>query len=148
MKKLLALLIPLFLCRCSTMERSVGLGAAVGLGTGVVAGKAVHFNMKGVALSTTAGLLTGAVSGYLLHRLFSKDETQSQPIPNRDAILPALRDPQTQSIWVPDQITGSRYIQGHWIYEIQSPSTWQLSPTDGEQSPKREAGETKGTSNE
>ena len=131
MKRSLLFLTPFILCQCSSMERSIGLGAGIGAAGGVAAGYAANFNTKGMALTTTTGALTGALAGYLIHKWSEKDPAAPLP-PGIPPQIPMLKDAQTESIWIPDRIEDSRFIQGHWIYEIRSPSTWALSDSEKE----------------
>lgn len=131
MKRTLLFLTPFILCQCSSMERSIGLGAGIGAAGGVAAGYAANLNMKGMALTTTTGALTGALTGYLIHK-WSEKEPTAPPPPGIPPQNPLLKDAQTESIWIPDRIEDSRFIQGHWIYEIRSPSTWALSDSEKE----------------
>jgi len=37
---------------------------------------------------------------------------------------PSLTKPKLRSMWVPDQIEGNKYIEGHYIYIIEDPGSW------------------------
>lgn len=40
------------------------------------------------------------------------------------AEFPHLTKPKLRSMWVPDQIEGNKYIEGHYIYIIEDPGSW------------------------
>lgn len=132
MKRLVLMMAPFLLCQCSSMERSVGLGAGIGAAGGVAAGYAANFNMKGMALTTTTGALMGAFIGYLAHKRSDDGNAALASVPGVSVQSPFLRDADTESIWIPDRIEDSRYIQGHWIHEIRNPSTWALTEKEKE----------------
>ena len=38
--------------------------------------------------------------------------------------FPHLTKPKLRSMWVPDQIEGNKYIEGHFIYLIEDAGSW------------------------
>ena len=44
--------------------------------------------------------------------------------PKSEGIFPSLTKPKLRSMWVPDQIEGNKYIEGHFIYVIEDSGSW------------------------
>ena len=128
MKKVIVFLLPLLLCRCSTMGGSIGLGAGIGAGAGFTTSKFAHYNTKGTLVLTASGALIGAVLAALLHR----DPPTQIPPSDLNGNPPPLRDAETDVIWVPDSIQDGKFVEGHRLWNIRSPAHWQLHPANPE----------------
>ena len=126
MKKIIVLMLPLLLCRCSTMGGSIGLGAGIGAGAGFASSKIAQYNTKGTIVLTASGLLIGGVLGALFH----KDQPSQMPISGLNGNPPPLRDAETDVIFVPDSIQDGKFIEGHRMWNIKSPAHWQLYPAN------------------
>ena len=80
----------------------------------------MHVNQKGgfVILVVTSFLLTGCAS--LSGVWFGDNKAGSSSM----ATPPKLSTPRYQTIWVPDKIEGTRYIEGHRIHIIEEAGRW------------------------
>ena len=126
MKKIIAFILPLLLCRCSTMGGSIGLGASIGAGAGFTASKFAQYNTKGTVVLTASGALIGGLLGALFHR----DPIGPMSISGLNGNPPPLKDADTDVIWVPDSIQDGKFIEGHRLWNIRSPAHWQHYPAE------------------
>lgn len=143
MKKIILFMLPLLLCRCSTMGGSIGLGAGIGAGAGFTASKIAEYNTKGTLVLTASGALIGGVLGALLH----KDPPSQIPISSLNVVPPPLKDADTDMIFVPDSIQDGKYVECHRVWTIRSPAHWQLYPANPEKdetTKKKKGNEEKG----
>lgn len=113
-------------CGCATMGESVGLGAAIGGTTGAVIGnQAGSGSTRGA--STFQGALIGAgfgaLIGYLGKHFEKKKEDKIQLMPDVKG-TPMLTAPRVRRVWIPAEIDGEKYIDGHYIYVIEKSSSW------------------------
>ncbi len=126
MKAFSLILITLMISACSSMEKSIGLGAAVGGTLGGAIGNADgSYNRD---KSTMQGAAIGAVLGGLIGYAAHKNETKKQVTVNGKVELepkaPSLTAPKVRRVWVPARIEGDRYIDGHFEYVIEKTVTW------------------------
>lgn len=136
MKKLIILILPLLLCRCSTMGTSIGLGAGIGAASGFTTSRLAEYNTKGTLILTASGLLIGGALGALLHKNPEPDQSQI-PANLLHGKPPSFKESDTDVIFVPDSIQDGKYIEGHRIWTL-SPSHWQLSQEKEEELEKNE----------
>lgn len=139
MKKLFILILPLVLCRCSTMVKSISLGAGIGVASGFTTSRFAEYNTKGTVVLTVSGLLIGGALAALLHKDPPPELSQ---IPLLNGKPPSLKDADTDMIFVPDLVQDGKYVEGHRIWTIRSPAYWQLEPAKPE---KGEEDSSKGT---
>lgn len=124
---------------CATQNKSVGLGGAIGAGTGAMLGgiadpgKDNELRTRNVVVGAALGGMAGMIAGSVLH-----DETEKQ---KREAFLkgrasapqaepgvvPSLKSPKVESRWIEGRIQGNRYIEGHFEYIIIEPARWDES---------------------
>jgi len=114
---------------CSTLKKSLALGAGSGAATGALLGSQIDSQkrQRGALIGAASGALIGGLASYLLHRDRKKSAKvlTSQILSGiNDKSIPALKYPQVKRVWVPDQIEEDRYIKGHFIYLIDRPSVW------------------------
>ncbi len=129
MKKLNLILVTLIACSCSTLERSIGLGATLGGTAGALIGnsegKGNHRDkstLQGAAIGASLGALIG-YAGYEGKK--QKTETKSpQKEMGLEPKAPSLTAPKVRRVFVPSRIEGERYIEGHYMYVIEKTSTW------------------------
>ena len=127
MIRLSILIISLFVTACASTGESIGLGAATGGTIGALIGNQAgegklrdKQTLQGAAIG--AGL--GALIGYAAYK--GKQEKQNMKI--EDVHLgekaPSLTAPKVRRVWVPAQIEGEKFIEGHYMYVIEKTSTW------------------------
>lgn len=126
MKLLTLITLSIMISACSSMEKSIALGAAIGGSAGGAIGNADgSYNRD---KSTVQGAAIGAVLGGLIGYAAHKHEGKKQITPNGKAELepkaPSLTAPKVRRVWVPARIEGDRYIDGHFQYVIEKTSTW------------------------
>lgn len=128
MKNLAKIIVPLMLTSCSTVEKSIGLGAAIG-GTagGAIGNRDGSYNRDKATMQGAAiGAILGGLIGYAAHK--DKSKTQS---PNIEKVglepkAPSLTAPRVRRVFVPARIEGDRYIDGHYEYVIEKTSGWSM----------------------
>jgi hypothetical protein len=127
-----------FLAACATQNKSVGLGAALGGGTGALVGsiadpgKNGKYRTRNIILGTAIGGMAGAVAGSAIH-----DETERK---KKEAFLkgqasaplgsgspPNLSSPKVETRWIEGRAVGNRYIEGHFEYIIIEPARWEAT---------------------
>lgn len=140
MKKLIFILTPLLLCRCASMEKSIGLGVGIGAASGISAAQMAHYNAKGNIVLGVGGALIGGAIAALLH----KNQTEkpvSLPVTNiMKGSQPPLADPEKDVILVPDKIEGDHFVEKHKIWTIKKPARWQLRDGQSRESENEEEG--------
>lgn len=136
MKKLIILTLPLLLCRCSTIPKSIGLGACIGAASGFTASRFAEYNTKGSVVLTASGALIGGALAALLHKDLPTDLSQA-PGGLLNERPPSLKNAETDVIWVPDSVQDEKYIEGHRVFIIQNPAHWQLYPAIEDEEEKR-----------
>lgn len=123
-RELLNAAVVLTLTSCATIEKGTLLGAAIGGGTGL----AVSASSENTSQQKVTGLAIGALVGGVIGYFASKDRIKKSKLvrvePGQPEFSPKLRRPEVRRVWVPDQINGEEYEQGHWKYLIQTPSVW------------------------
>ena len=139
MKKLIFLLMPFLLCRCASIEKSVGLGVGIGAASGIAASQIAHYNTKGTVVLGLSGAVIGGVLAALLHK--NPPET-STPVPAVSVLKgnsPPLKNAEQDAIWVPDKIEGDRFEEGHRVFLIKKPAHWQLKDGDSKDADEAES---------
>ena len=114
---------------CQTSKDStmlgLGVGSIVGAGFGAAAGASNGKESKGALTGAAVGAALGGLMGFLDHKERSKKFLKKEKFGfKRSNGEPYLTDPQVRKIWVPEKINGNKYEAGHWMYIIQTPSTW------------------------
>lgn len=130
MKTLNICISTLLLSSCSTPEKSIGLGAAIGGSIGGAIGNQSGSGGQRDA-STIQGLAIGAALGSLIGYAgyAGKKETKAKPDLRVEPLGqmpqgPSLSAPKVRRVWVPAQIEGDKYIDGHFVYVIEKTSQW------------------------
>lgn len=110
---------------CSSVGKSVTLGAVVGGSAGAVIG---HQQGKGDPKKRATGAALGAglggLIGYFANRKKNTQKSKKEAAKTSKEMAPLLSRPRGKRIWVKDQVKGKRYIRGHWEYIIQENSEW------------------------
>lgn len=122
---------------CATQSKSMALGGVVGMGTGAAIGGIVDPGSNGQyrtrnviigsALGGVAGLVTGAAIqssiGTQKKEAFEQGKKQTQPTPSGER--PQLSEPKVEAYWMEGEISGNRYVEPHWEYQIIEPARWE-----------------------
>ena len=135
--QLLAITIVFLMGGCATANKSIGLGGAIGAGTGAIAGgladpgKDGEYRTRNVIVGTTIGGLAGMLTGSVIHSDMEDEKREayqkgraSAPSP-KNGVMPALKNPKVESKWVEAHTSGNRYIEGHFEYIITEPARWE-----------------------
>jgi hypothetical protein len=126
----------IFSTGCATQGKSIGLGGAIGAGTGAVLGGIAtrdgEYRTRNVIIGAAAGGLVGSIAGASIHEnterekeiAYLKGRESKQNTPKAGA-MPSLQNPRVEAQWVESKITGNRYIEGHFEYIIMEPTRWE-----------------------
>jgi len=112
---------------CSTNNKSILAGSAIGGTSGLLIGKA-HKTKHGKAVGGAIGSSLGGFVGFLSKKQVDKNKLKSkhskQPLKNKTLVTPLLTKPKVKMYWEPDQIQGNRYIEKHRVWIIESRPEW------------------------
>jgi len=121
---------------CATSGKSVGLGTAIGAGTGAMLGGIVskngEYRTRNVIIGAAVGGLAGGVAGAAIHEnterekelAYLKGRESKQSTPKAGA-MPNLQNPKVEAQWVESKVIGNRYVEGHFEYIITEPTRWE-----------------------
>lgn len=133
MKYLLTGLCLIALCRCASLENSIGLGAGVGAVGGFTSAQLAHYNTKGNVVLTLTGAALGGAIGVGIDILFRKSKAEPSPLPvptlpplSKLKDSPPLKNAEKDVILVPDRIEGDTFEEAHRLFVIKKPAHWQL----------------------
>ena len=122
---------------CATPGRSVGLGGAVGAGTGVAIGAIAdpgqngQYRTRNIIIGGALGAMTGMVAGSVLHANSEKGKAEAFKTGQKNA---APIDPNEQPKLIPAQWRaevveakriGNRFVPRHVEYVITDPARWE-----------------------
>jgi hypothetical protein len=120
---------------CATQGKSVGLGGAVGAGTGAIAGglmdpgKDGEYRTRNVIVGGTLGAMAGTVTGALVYDHTEKEKKeaflkgQAAAPPAASGTPPTLKPARVESQWIEGHPVGtSRWVEGHFEYVISEPA--------------------------
>lgn len=124
------------LTACATQNKSVGLGAALGGGTGALVGsiadpgKNGRYRTRNIILGTAVGGMAGAVAGDVVHKESEKKRKEAflngqKSQPQMEGAPPSLSTPKVETKWIDGRVIGNRYIEGHFEYVIMEPARWE-----------------------
>jgi len=137
MRKIFLVSVSLAIAGCATQNKSVGLGAALGGGTGALVGSIADPGRRGenrtrnVILGSAVGAMVGAVAGGILHDDSEKKKKEAflkgqASAPTPDGSPPSLSAPRVETKWIEGRVQGNRYIEGHFEYIIIEPARWDV----------------------
>lgn len=129
--------ISLFLSGCATESKSLGLGGAIGAGTGAVLGGIVdpgkngEYRTRNVVIGAALGGMAGMVTGSIIHEETEKKKREaflkgraSAP-PPQAGVVPTLKPARVESQWIEAHPVGTnRWVEGHFEYLIVEPARW------------------------
>lgn len=123
---------------CSSMGKSVGLGTAIGAGTGAALGGIVDpgqngkYRTRNVIIGAGVGAIAGGFVGNAIHENNEKDKElaylkgkEAQRKSSKAGSPPSLQQPKVKAVWVESKVQGNRYIEGHFEYIITEPTRWE-----------------------
>lgn len=122
---------------CSSMGKSVGLGSAIGAGTGAALGGILSqdgkYRTRNVIIGAGVGAVAGGFAGSAVYGsnerdkelAFLKGKEAERKTSKGGQATPALQEPKVEAIWVESKVVGNRYIEGHFEYIITEPTRWE-----------------------
>lgn len=123
---------------CSSMKKSMGLGGAIGAGTGAALGGIVdpgkngQYRTRNVIIGAGVGAIAGTLVGGSIHENNERDKElaylkgqEAQRKSSKGQSVPALQQPKVEAVWMESKIIGNRYIEGHFEYIITEPTRWE-----------------------
>lgn len=123
---------------CSTMGKSVGLGTAIGAGTGAALGGIVdpgkhgQYRTRNVIIGAGLGAIAGGLTSAAIHENNDRDKElaylkgkEAERKSAQGKSIPSLQEPKVEAVWVESKIAGNRYIEGHFEYIITEPTRWE-----------------------
>ncbi len=122
---------------CATQSKSMALGGAVGMGTGAAIGGIAdpgangQYRTRNVIIGSALGGVAGLVTGAAIHssvesqrkEAFEQGKKQGQP--STPGEKPQLTEPKVEAYWMEGKVSGNRYIDAHWEYQIVEPARWE-----------------------
>ncbi len=128
----------LFQTGCTTLGKSVGLGSAIGAGTGAALGGIVdpgkngQYRTRNVIIGAGVGAIAGGLTGAAIHENSERDKElaylkgkEAQRNSSKAGSPPSLQQPKVEAVWVESKVAGNRYIEGHFEYIITEPTRWE-----------------------
>ena len=121
---------------CSSMGKSVGLGSAIGAGTGAALGGILSqdgkYRTRNVIIGAGVGAVAGGFAGSAVYGSNERDKElaflkgkEAERKTSKGQAKPALQEPKVEAIWVESKVVGNRYIEGHFEYIITEPTRWE-----------------------
>lgn len=121
---------------CSSMGKSVGLGSAIGAGTGAALGGILSqdgkYRTRNVIIGAGVGAVAGGFAGSAVYGSNERDKElaflkgkEAERKTSKGQSTPALQEPKVEAIWVESKVVGNRYIEGHFEYIITEPTRWE-----------------------
>lgn len=123
---------------CSSMGKSVGLGTAIGAGSGAMLGGIIdpgkngQYRTRNVIIGAGVGAIAGGFTGAAIHENNERDKElaylkgkEAQRKSSNAGNPPSLQQPKVEAVWVESKVVGNRYIEGHFEYIITEPTRWE-----------------------
>lgn len=121
---------------CSSMGKSVGLGSAIGAGTGAALGGIMSqdgkYRTRNVIIGAGVGAVAGGFAGSAIYGSNERDKElaflkgkEAERKSSKGQATPALQEPKVEAVWVESKVVGNRYIEGHFEYVITEPTRWE-----------------------
>ena len=126
MKVFSLITILMMISACSSMEKSIALGAAIGGTAGGAIGNAdgSYNRDKSTVQGAAIGAVLGGLIAYAAHKQDEKKQVPQNGKIDLDAKAPSLTAPKVRRVWVGPTIEGDKYIEGHYVFIIEKTSTW------------------------
>ena len=116
----------------------MGLGTAIGAGTGAALGGIVDpgkngkYRTRNVIIGAGVGAIAGGLTGAAIHENNERDKElaflkgkEAQRKSSKSQSAPSLQQPKVEAVWVESKVMGNRYIEGHFEYIITEPTRWE-----------------------
>ena len=108
------------------------IGATGGAALGGIAdpGKKGEYRTRNVVVGATIGGMAGLIAGSALHDEIKEREAKAYANGRASAprqamgAMPSLREAKVESRWIEGRVVGNRYIEGHFEYIITEPTRW------------------------
>lgn len=121
---------------CSSIGKSVGLGSAIGAGTGAALGGIMSqdgkYRTRNVIIGAGVGAVAGGFAGSAIYGSNERDKElaflkgkEAERKSSKGQATPALQEPKVEAVWVESKVVGNRYIEGHFEYVITEPTRWE-----------------------
>lgn len=121
---------------CSSMGKSVGLGSAIGAGTGAALGGILSqdgkYRTRNVIIGAGVGAVAGGFAGSAVYGSNERDKElaflkgkEAERKSSKGQATPSLQEPKVEAIWVESKVVGNRYIEGHFECIITEPTRWE-----------------------
>lgn len=118
------------------MGKSVGLGSAIGAGTGAALGGIMSqdgkYRTRNVIVGAGVGAVAGGFAGSAIYGSNERDKElaflkgkEAERKSSKGQATPALQQPKVEAVWVESKVVGNRYIEGHFEYVITEPTRWE-----------------------
>lgn len=108
----------------------IGATGGAALGGIVDPGKNGEYRTRNVIVGATIGGMAGLIAGSALHDEIKTRETEAYAKGRASAprqamgAMPSLREAKVESRWIEGRVVGNRYIEGHFEYLITEPTRW------------------------
>ncbi len=123
---------------CTTTNKSVGLGGAVGAGTGAILGGIVdpgkngEFRTRNIVIGAALGGMAGMITGSVIHKQMDEQKKeaflkgQASTPPPQNGMAPALTQVKVRTDWIEGHAVGNRFVDGHFEYIIEDSPRWDV----------------------
>lgn len=107
----------------------IGATGGAALGGIVDPGKNGEYRTRNVIVGATIGGMTGLIAGSALHDEIKTREADAYAkgrasAPRTSGAMPSLRDAKVESRWIEGRVVGNRYIEGHYEHIIIENARW------------------------
>ena len=121
---------------CATQGKSIGLGGAIGAGTGAVLGGIItkngEYRTRNIIIGAAVGGIAGSVAVAAIHENTEREKEiaylkgrESKQNSSKGGAMPSLQTPKVEAQWVESKVSGNRYVEGHFEYIITEPTRWE-----------------------
>lgn len=108
------------------------IGATGGAALGGIAdpGKKGEYRTRNVVVGAAIGGMAGLIAGSALHDEIKTREAKAYANGRASAprqatgTMPSLSEAKVESRWIEGRVVGNRYIEGHFEYIIMEPTRW------------------------
>lgn len=108
----------------------IGATGGAALGGIVDPGKDGEYRTRNVIIGAGIGGMAGLIAGSAMHEEIKDRETAAYSKGRASApqvatgAMPSLKSAKVESRWIEGRVVGNRYIEGHFEYIITEPTRW------------------------